>query len=401
MKAMVMTTTTNDQSLRVLMVVPFYPFPIAGGLEKQAHELSRSLVAQGVSVKALAVRFLLGHPTQEVVEGVFVTRLSWSATKALRFLGAGLGLAWVMIRDRDDYDVVHIHQHSWFGLSAVLIARLIGRPSLIKLPNVGDYGLPGMSRMRLGWLRLRLFKLADGVVSMSEESGRELTAIGYPATRVFWTTNGISLRPEHVPAGERVAGEPLRVVFVGRLMAQKGIDLLLRAWQSVVACVSVPCRLEIWGDGPLAPELRRECERLGLVGTVEFKGHVSGVREALPAVDVFVLPSLNEGNSNSLLEAMAAGVAVVATRVGGTPLLVGDAADRWLCEPGDIDALAEKLIQLLEDNKLRMTLGQEMKTRAERYFDIQKIASSYAMAYERLQQGRRDELSSCRLTWPG
>jgi len=118
-------------------------------------------------------------------------------------------------------------------------------------------------------------------------------------------------------------------------------------------------------------------------------------------VDVFGLPSRNEGNSNSLREAMAAGVAVVATRVGGTPLLVGDAADRWLCEPGDVVALAEKLVQLLEDDELRMTLGQEMKARAERYFDIQKIASSYTMAYERLLQGRRDELSSCRLTWPG
>lgn len=386
---------------RVLMVVPFYPYPISGGLEKQAHELSCALLAQGAMPRALAVRFAPGQQAHELVDSVPVKRLPWPRVKPLRFLVSALGLAWAMLRDRRNYDVVHIHQHSWFGLTAVALARLVGKPSLIKLPNVGDYGLPGMMRMRMGWLRLRLFAMADGVVAMSEESGRELDAIGYPAGRVFWTSNGVSLRPAPARAASRADSAPLRVVFVGRLMAQKGIDLLLQAWKMVRGQASVPSVLEIWGDGPLADDLQALREGLGLADSVEFKGHVAGVRNALPEVDIFVLPSLNEGNSNSLLEAMAAGVAVVATRVGGTPLLVGDAADRWLCEPGDIDALAEKLIQLLEDHELRMTLGQEMKARAERYFDIQKIASSYAMAYERLQQGRRDELSSCRLTWPG
>lgn len=385
---------------RVLMVVPYYPYPVAGGLEKQAHELARALCARGGAVLALGVRFSPGQPASQIVEAVQVSRLPWPGNKGIRFLSIALGLAWVMLRDRHDYDVVHIHQHSWFGLSALVLARVLGKPSLIKLPNVGAYGLPGMSHMRLGWLRLRLFKLADGVVSMSEESGRELAAIGFPATQVFWTTNGISLRSELVPAGEQGAGEPLRVVFVGRMMAQKGIDLLLRAWQSVVARVSVPCRLEIWGDGPLATELRRECERLGLVGTVEFKGHVSGVREALPAVDVFVLPSLSEGNSNSLLEAMAAGVAVVATRVGGTPLLVGKVADKWLCEPGDVAGLADRLATLLADAVLRQRLGQAMKDRVDRYFDIEKVAASYSMAYEHLKNGQREQLSTCKLTWP-
>jgi len=383
------------------MVVPFYPYPIEGGLEKQAHELSCALFAQGGMPRALAVRFAPGQQARELVDSVPVQRLPWPTVKPIRFLVSALGLAWAMLRDRRNYDVVHIHQHSWFGLTAVVLARLLGKPSLIKLPNVGDYGIPGMMRMCLGRLRLRLFAMADGVVAMSEESGRELEAMSYPAGRIFWTSNGISLRPAPVRATSGEDSAPLRVVFAGRLMAQKGIDLLLQAWKMVRGKVSVPSVLEIWGDGSLAGDLQALRAELGLADSVEFKGHVAGVRDALPEVDVFVLPSLNEGNSNSLLEAMAAGVAVVATRVGGTPLLVGDAADRWLCEPGDVVALAEKLVQLLEDDELRMTLGQEMKARAERYFDIQKIASSYTMAYERLLQGRRDELSSCRLTWPG
>jgi glycosyltransferase involved in cell wall biosynthesis len=383
------------------MIVPYYPYPVSGGLEKQAHELAHSLVAQGRGVKVLAVRFSPSHPAHEVVDGVPVTRLGWPASKVLRFLTTALGLARVLFRDRHDYDVIHIHQHSWFGLSAVLLARLIGKPCLIKLPNVGDYGLPGMSGMHLGWLRIRLFKLADGVVSMSEESGRELDAIGFPPGRVFWTANGISLPQKRASGDYRQKNDPLRVVFVGRLMKQKGIVTLLRAWKKVVSNSTASCALEIWGDGPLASDLVKEREALGLSGSVVFKGHVSGVRDAMRSVDIFVLPSLNEGNSNSLLEAMAAGLAVVATRVGGTPLLVGAAGDDWLCEPGDVDTLAEKLIALLNSPDTRKCLGQAMEDRAHRYFDIQKIAASYSAAYDVLRDGRREQLSSCRLTWPG
>ena len=126
----------------------------------------------------------------------------------------------------------------------------------------------------------------------------------------------------------------------------------------------------------------------------------------VPACAIIALEGLAarteaEMDAAGKLNRMAAGVAVVATRVGGTPLLVGSDGDQWLCKPGDVDALAERLIRLLNDSALRNGSGQAMMARVERYFDIKKIASSYAIAYERLQQGRRDELSSCRLTWPG
>src|SRR5690606_8036606 len=133
---------------------------------------------------------------------------------------------------------------------------------------------------------------------------------------------------------------------------------------------------------------------------VMLRGHVDGVREKMKNADVFVLPSLNEGNSNALLEAMAAGLPIVSTRVGGTPLLVGNEAAPWLCEPGDIDALADRLTRLIEDESTRKALGVAMRSRVEQYFDIGKVASSYTCAYRCLLQSRRDDLSACRETWP-
>jgi glycosyltransferase involved in cell wall biosynthesis len=385
--------------MRILMVVPFYPYPIMGGLEKQAHELARALSQSAISVTAVGVRFHGKHPATEVVDGVEVVRLPWPQSRFIRFITSACSLVMVMMKRRHDYDVVHIHQHSWFGLSAVLIARLLGKPSLIKLPNVGNFGIPGMQKMRFGWLRVRLLKLADGIVSMSQESGRELEAIRYAPTRVFWTTNGITLGTStHTHRDNRP--ELLRVVFVGRLMEQKGIVSLLHAWQIVVSRTSSPCVLELWGDGPLAGSIKETCSALGLTDRVVMRGHMDGVREKLNDTDIFVLPSLNEGNSNALLEAMAAGLPCVATRVGGTPLLVGSEGAPWLCEPGEAEELADKLVPLIENDTLRKELGQAMRSRIEKYFDIRQVATSYASAYRCLLEGHRDDLSSCRTTWP-
>jgi len=391
----------STQTLRILMVVPYYPYPVMGGLEKQAHELARALAQGTISITVIGVRFMETHPVTEEVDGIEVLRLPWPKNRHFRFASSALSLAAVMLKRRHRYDVVHVHQHSWFGLSAVVIARLLRKPSLIKLPNVGDYGIPGMQRMRFGWLRVRLLKLADGIVSMSEESGRELAAIGHAPARVFWTTNGISVGAQ-IDTHEctRASGKPLRVVFVGRLMEQKGIVPLLHAWRSVLDRTSTPCVLELWGDGPLANAVRTTCTTLGLSDHVVLRGHVDGVRESLKSADIFVLPSLNEGNSNALLEAMAAGLPFVATCVGGTPLLVGNEGAPWLCSPGDAEELASKLAQLIDGDGQRDGLGKAMRFRIERYFDIRQVATSYMSAYRCLAEGRRDDLSSCRATWP-
>ena len=383
------------------MIVPYYPNPVMGGLEKQAHELSRALTNDSISVSAIGVRFEETHSQNENVDGVDVVRLPWPSNRPLRFISSALSLANAMFTRRYNYDVVHIHQQSWFGLFAVLFARLLRKSSLIKLPNVGNFGIPGMRNQRFGWLRIRLLKLADGIISMSEESGRELASIGYSPARIFWSTNGISVgeRPDSCKRHHE-KDEPVRVIFIGRLMEQKGVVPLLHAWKRVLNSVSVPCILELWGDGPLASEIRAVCDKLELSDHVVMKGHVTGVREKLGQADVFVLPSLNEGNSNALLEAMAASLPFVATGVGGTPLLVGSEGEPWLCDPGDTEALAQKLERLLDESALRKKLGLAMRLRIERYFDIRRVAASYTSAYRCLVEGRRDDLSACRDTWP-
>ncbi len=129
---------------RVMMALPRYPFPIMGGLERQAHELAKALRLAGAGVQAISGTFNSSQPQQEKVEGVLVHRIPWPASKAIRFLRTPFDVFYVLYSTRKSYDVIHLHQHSLFGLFTILCAKLLGKPILVKLPNVGKYGIPGM-----------------------------------------------------------------------------------------------------------------------------------------------------------------------------------------------------------------------------------------------------------------
>jgi len=382
------------QPPRVLMVVPQYPYPVVGGLERQAHELGKSLVARGVEVQALSGRTSAQQPDLEVVEGVRVHRIPWSASRTLRFLRTPYDCLWVMVRERHSFDLVHTHQVSWFSLFVLLVARLLGKPVLGKVPGVGPYGVPGIAASRLGSWKLALLRRADGVVAMSRQSQMELEAAGIPRHRILLTPNGIHALPLSPPKTAQLA-QPCTVVFVGRLSAEKDLPTLFRAWQRLALTPAATlARLELWGAGPQEDELRQLARKLGVTASVTFRGHVEGVRDRLPMADVFVLPSLSEGNSNAVLEAMAAGLPVVSTRVGGTPMQVGQEGAPFLFDPGDDAALHEKLGLLVADTVVRKAIGAAMRRRVLDYFDMSRVAATYEAAYCLLLAGRCNDLSA-------
>lgn len=381
--------------MRVLMAVPKYPYPVVGGLERQSHELSKVLTTLGIDVQALSHRFDATQPSNEVVEGIPVYRIAWSNRKVVRFIRSPFDLAWALWRRRVSYDIVHVHQLSWFSLLVIAVAKLLGKRVLMKLSTVGPLSLPGISASRLGAVKLAVIRNADAIVAMSRQSLDELEGIRFPRGRILMTPNGIRMSESNLrPVPGKESQGTCRVVFVGRLDPEKRIDDLLHAWKRVVDSTSRSVQLELWGDGLMEVELKGLCSKLGIAATVTFQGHVDSVRDNLGKMDLFVLPSIREGNSNAILEAMAAGLPVVSTRVGGTPMLVGPEGAAWLVDPGDAEALAARLLKLIEDNNLRQQLGAAMHRRIVKHFDIRHVAGTYAAAYELLAAGRRNEISA-------
>jgi glycosyltransferase involved in cell wall biosynthesis len=168
---------------------------------------------------------------------------------------------------------------------------------------------------------------------------------------------------------------------VGSLYPVKGHHHLLAAVPQVLR-VYPQATFLIVGKGDLEDSLREEVMRRGLERAVRFLGYREDVPNLLSIMDIFVLPSLSEGLSLALLEAMAAGKPVVATNVGGNPELVRDGVTGFSVPPQDPDAIAGGILSLLGDERRRKIFGDNGRQRVKQYFSLEAMADNYQKLYE-------------------
>jgi len=185
-------------------------------------------------------------------------------------------------------------------------------------------------------------KRATAVQAISTRLAAELTRQGFPAERILVLPNAVDTARFTARAGPRAPGAPFTAVFVGRLVAEKELGMLLEAWAAAFS-TGEAARLRLVGGGPLEVPLRAQVDRLGLSGQVEFLGHRDRVEEVLADADVGVLPSRIEGLSNTLLEFMASGLPALASRVSGSEDFVVPGRNGWLFDVADVTALAAAL----------------------------------------------------------
>jgi glycosyltransferase involved in cell wall biosynthesis len=374
------------------MAVPKYPFPVVGGLERQAYELAKALTMRGHTVHGVSSRFDPIQNEVDMIDHVRVHRVKWVEFRPARFLLFPLSLGRILLRNRRNIDLVHVHNISWFSFFVTLFAKALGLPVITKLPSIGQFGVPSLRGLPFGFLRIAVFKSCDAIIAMTPESMEELIAIGYPLARVLRVTNGIPMLSPSMAASQPRSSGAVTAVFVGRLSSEKNVADLLHAWAAVKACVSIAVRLRIVGDGPQEKELKTLSEALGIDDTVEFTGYCSNVPAELAKADLFVLTSASEGNSNAILEAMRAGLPIVATHVGGAALQVGAEGERFLVPPGDHCTLTARLLELIANEPLRARIGAAMRARIQNIFTIDLIAATYEQAYRLILAGEREQI---------
>ena len=207
-------------------------------------------------------------------------------------------------------------------------------------------------------------RIADRVVTVCDQVANELIAHGVPSSHVYVIHNGID-SDAIVP---RVPVTALNQIgIVARLVLRKGHRYLLSAF----ARIKKPSmRLHIFGDGEEENSLREQVRDLGIEGYVVFHGFCSDVPAALRELDLMVMPSLSEGLPMALLEAMAAGVPVMASAVNGIPELIEDGVSGCLVPPGDVDALAEALRELADHSEQLTKLSIRGRQRVEKKFRL-------------------------------
>ena len=274
-------------------------------------------------------------------------------------------------------DVVHTHDDRphIYGSPA---ARLAGIRRVIHTRH--GRGLHLNSRQAI--LVQLAARCTDRFVCVSEDSARAAVAQGVPARLVSTLWNGIDVE-RFAYRGPDPDGP---AVTVARISPEKDLETLLRAAASLAA--DLPAfRLEVAGDGPCLPNLRELVEELGLTRRVTFLGRVNDVAGLLARASVFVLPSLTEGVSLTILEAMARGLPVVATRVGGNPEVVVDGETGLLVPAQSPAALAEAMRRVLAEPIFGRALGLAGRKRVEACFNVRSMVQQYEALYQGPKSG--------------
>ena len=385
--------------MRVLVLNYEYP-PLGGGAGVATAALVHGLAERGVTVDV--VTSSANPPVERRTSRRWDELLTYGGVRLYRvrsrrigiheagMVGAGTYLlhALPLVRHlvrAHQYDVVHV----FFSLptGALLpFAGLDGVPVIVSLrgSDVPGYDQYNTSMQRthrvLAPLTRWIWRRADRVVAVCESLG-QLTQRTCPGLPYSVVPNGVDLKVFHPrPAGAR-GGGPIRCLAVARLVERKGLGELIRAFSLLQRG---RFELEIVGDGPDERVLRELADRLGVAQEIRFSGSLlrAEVAERYRQADLFTLPSAAEAFGNVFAEALASGLPIVGSTVGGIPELVEPGVNGILVTPGDPLALSQAIAYLAEDSDLRESMSARNRAKAEATLDWSRATQRYVSIYE-------------------
>lgn len=360
---------------RILIVNHEFP-PLEGGGANASFFIGRALVAMGVEVEALTAD--LGQlPARETLEGIAVRRVRGRRRPLgparlidlAVFAWSGAREALRAARERRPDAVI-----AFFGVPGGLAAwPLRARMGIPLIVSLRGTDVPGNNPETYRWAHFlsgaitrAVWRRADRVTAVSEEL-RAVALASEPGIRIDVIPNGVDAEQFHPPP-RREPGGPVRILCVGQTIARKGHGTLLRALPEVMRRTVADVRVSIIGrQGPEDDSLRALAREMGVGDRVEFRGPVPKEKmpEAYREADLLVHLSVCEGMSNVVLEAMASGLPVVATAVGGMSALVEPGENGETVPVNDVPATVAALVGLVEDRGRREAFGRRARACAE------------------------------------
>jgi glycosyltransferase involved in cell wall biosynthesis len=349
-----------------------------GGLETMSADLAIELAARGM--RSVVVE--LDGPGEQrhrlLERGVEVVTLGGRRPRDPRF-------HWRLASSfrRLEADVIHTHMYAPL-LYTVLARPTAGFPTVVHTEHSLEYLLENRHyRLMLPWMAAATRRF----VVLGERMRRYyVETIGVARDRVSIVPNGVAILPAADAAARAEARAALGlsrrfvVGAVGRLAPEKNLSLLLAAFKQATRSGD-DAALLIVGDGPEREKLVRETDALGISRSVRFVGWRDNVAKLLPALDVYALSSHAEGLPLAMLEAMSAGIAVVATTVGDIRDVVQDGVTGRLVPEGDASRFASALRDLRDDAELRRQLGIQARALVNARYSRSAMVDAYLDAY--------------------
>ncbi|MBI4802649.1 MAG: glycosyltransferase family 4 protein [Elusimicrobia bacterium] len=369
-------------------------YPAIGGSEKQALELSRALAARGIKVVVLTRR-IENAPPRETIDGVAVRRLRTLGSGAVDSIVFMIKSFFYLLKNAADYDVVHVHLASSPAVAASLASMVTGKRSVVKLG--GGRGVDEITlsmKTLLGRLKLKFFQFAgpELLVMNNEVYNWLKNEPAFSGLKLRHFRNGVDTGKysplsyqEKISAKSALGFENFTIfLFVGRLSPEKRIKEFVETWAEVFLeeRVKPRMRLVIVGKGPESENIRKAVNDLGVSETVTLAGARDDLKPYYGAADVFVLPSISEGLSNSMLEAMACGDAIMAGRVGGAREAVVEGVNGCLFDPQSRQEIKACIKKLMSDKTMPLKMGEKSREIAVNKYSMAKVTEELLKIYE-------------------
>ncbi len=384
---------------RVCMLIPSF-YPLVGGAEQQAGQLARKLTDKGLEV-FIITRRLKETSKFEIINGVSVYRTFYK-WHTLSFLLSALVF---LIRKRNYYDILHVHTMYSPAVLACALKAILKKKVIVKVRRTGSGAL--FNRLFVNLLDKWRFKFlvhyVDCFIAVNREAEMTLVSMGIPRDSIKWIPNGVDknlFKPankeekEYLKRITGVKGGPI-IAFVGRLISRKKVELLISILPIIKKHFSKAVLLVI-GEGSERKAWEELAKEKRVFEDIVFAGQCGQEKllNFLKVSDLFVLPSRSEGIPNALLEAMASGLPVVASRINGIMDLISDGHNGLLFAPMEENDLLEKVVTLLENEKFRREIGGKARETVENRFSFDIIKQEYADLYEHLAKSSQKHKSN-------
>jgi glycosyltransferase involved in cell wall biosynthesis len=366
--------------MKIAILVPLFPPRWIAGTEIATYNIATYLAKRGHEVHVIT-SFDEGLPKESSEQGFYVHRIGW---RKVRFLGIiSFWLKMTLIVRNIKPETIHC-QDLGMGIPGYLASKLLKRPYSV-WGQGSDVYLPSFLSRLLSKFVLRN---ADVAIALTEDMKKKMQNIC--DREILVIPNGIDLKnfqdlpPKHsIRKSLGIGINDEVILFVGRFRPEKGLKYLIYAMQ-IIKQKNVSARLMLVGEGPEENNLRQLVHQLNL-NSVTFVGQIANekVPQFMMAADIFMLPSLSEGLPNVVLEAMASGLPIVASKVGGLPEIIIEGINGFLVEPKNAEQIAEKVILLQSNDELRENISKNNKEKVRGY-SLNTVIENLEGAYQKL-----------------
>jgi glycosyltransferase involved in cell wall biosynthesis len=366
--------------MRILTLIYEFP-PIGGGGGRAAYDICRGLAERGHEVTVLTAH-MPGLPLEDVQDGIRLVRISSlrretfgaSFATMLAYILAGLWAGLRLIRI-DRPDIIHSHFAVPSGALAWMLSIITGIPYILTA-HLGDVpgGVPEKTGKWFRWIEPfthPIWRRAKKVIAVSEHT-RQLALKHYPVN-VQVVHNGADVK--HLAPSKIKVNTPPRLVFAGRFVPQKNPLAII---QTLSQLKDLDWHCSMLGDGPLFEDVKREIEKMGLSERFDLPGWVTTdfVLGCFSKSDILFMPSLSEGLPVVGVQALATGLAIVASKIGGFLDLVDNEKNGYLIDLQDAPAFSNALRGMISNPEALLSF-REASIEKSHEFDIQKIVDQY------------------------